>query len=136
MTTIAIIMSIGLIVMMAVAVLLIITYMRKLSELEACKEEIERQEQELRKHRNALDLWEKQISADSSKISLSVHLDTSRTVDDPDDVTPEMPDRKIYKQLASQFGYLALKQFKPNIVRTHEGGKTTYKLDLNVYPYN
>ena len=73
----------------------------------------------------------------NTKISArSKHIYANKTVEDPDNSMPDKPDKATYKKLASQFGYSAYKFFKQYVRRSHEDGKTTYSLDLNIYPFN
>ena len=135
MLTSNIILSVALIALMGVAVLLTIRYSRLSYQLKEREREIARQESELTKRRNALDLFARQVSTSARQSAKTAHVYANKTIDDPNDTAPEAPSRKVYKSLVSQFGYAAGKPFKDRITRRHEGGKTTYSLDLNIYPY-
>ena len=128
-------MAICLIVLMAAAAVLIFIYMRELKYLKRQRAAIAEQEGELQKRKNALELSEKQFEIEKRKVVQTVHVYASRTIEDPDNTAPAVPDKATYKKLASQFGYASYKNFKQCVVRQHEDGKTSFKLDLNVYPY-
>ena len=136
MTTAIIILATILILLSGVAVLLVVRYMRRNTLLDMREAEIKQKEFTLRRRQNDLELREKQFNIEARKVVKTIHVYASRTIEDPEDSAPEVPDKVTYKKLASQFGYAAYKQFKHCVARQHEDGKTSYKLDLNVYPYN
>lgn len=136
MLTSNIILPIALIALMGIAVFLILRYSVLLRKLNVSETEIELQKAGLQKRHNALDLWEKQIRISAKQSAKTVHAYANKTVDDPEDKAPEKPTHEVYKKLASQFGYSAAGKFKDRITRKHDGGKTTYSLDLNIYPYD
>ena len=135
MTTANIILAVCLILMMGLAALLIIRYMRKEREVEQLAQDLKAQEQGLTKRQNSLDLWEKQLKATAKQTAHQKHIYANKSIDDPDNEAPAIQDHNTYKKLVSQFGYSVGKFFRNEITRTHQDGKTIYSLDLNIYPF-
>ena len=136
MQTANIILSIALIALMGLAAYLSIRYLKKASELDDRKADLDQQEIGIKKRDAALDLWEKQLRTEAKRTAKTVHVFANKSVEDPNDEAPDVPVHAVYKKLASQFGYAAASRFKDCITRKHDGTKTTYSLDLNIYPYD
>ena len=100
--------------------------------------DVEQQEKGLQKRHNALDRWEHDLKEQMALIKQQQHVYATVAVDDPDNTAPEMPDTPTYKKMKSQMGYYVVPKFRDRIIRRHDAGsgKTLYKLDLYVAPYN
>ena len=141
--TLTIILAALLVVVSALCIIIVVRWHRKseamdrmIAEVSNTKIELEAREYALNKRQNEYELWEKQLKVDTKISARSKNIYANKTVEDPDNSMPDKPDKATYKKLASQFGYSAYKFFKQYVRRSHEDGKTTYSLDLNIYPFN
>ena len=133
MTTANIIMAVCLIALMGVAAWLIVRYMRKETEVRFRGQELAQQEEGLKVRQQALDEFNEKLRA---QVKQQTHVYATVAVDDPDNTAPAYPDTALYKKMKSQMGYYIVPRFREHIVREHKDGKTLYKLDLSVAPYN
>lgn len=138
MTTANIIMAVCLIILMGVAVLLILRYMRKTTELQQKERELNVRESNVQKRENALDRWNEEVKAQAKQQAAwsdkRKHIYANMEVLDTED---KPADKAIAKSLSSKIGYALRKQF-PEINVRHDsknGGRTVYSVDCYVMPY-
>lgn len=139
MTTANIIMAIALIVLMAVAVLLIVRYSKKLTEIELKAQELDQQEKGLTKRQNTLDKWCADLKDEQRRqdewLQKRKHIYANYEVLDSAESKPSA--QTIGKSLSSKIGY-ALRHEFPDIAQRHDnakGGRTVYSVDFYVTPY-
>lgn len=138
MKTATIIMAVLLIVLCTMAVLLIIRYMRKLTELEQKAEDLATQEKGLQRRHNSLEstkaMLDDQARRQSEWDERRKHIYANFVVLDSDENKPSY--KSIGKSLSSKIGY-ALRNKFPEIKATHDsenGGRTVYSIDFYVTP--
>ena len=139
MTTANIIMAVCLIILMGVAVMLIVRYMRKATEVERKAANLEAQEKGLQRRHNALDKWNADIKAQAKRQSeweeRRKHIYANFVVLDSDESKPSI--KSIQKSLSSKIGY-ALRHEFPDIRQKHDddkGGRTIYSVDFYATEY-
>ena len=139
MKTTTIILAAALIVLMGVAVLLIVRYMRKLSEVNVKATELDAREKGLIKRHASLEKWQAEIREESRKQAereeTRKHIYANFEVLDSDENKPTK--KSIGKSLSSKIGYALRKEF-PEIAekRDDKKGRTVYSVDFYVTPYN
>lgn len=135
MTTATIIMAIALIILMAVAILLIVRYSKKLTEVELKAQELEQQEKGLMKKHNSLDRWETELKAEASRQDdwLKKRKHVSAVFRVADNAQNKPSKKSISKSLSSKIGYAIRKEY-PAIKETHDdaNGCTNYSVDFYV----
>lgn len=139
MKTTTIILAAALIVLMGVAVLLIIRYMRKLSDLALRENELDVREKGINRRANSVErrqdelksLAHRQVEWENSRR----HIYANFEVLDSDENKPSI--KIIGKSLSSKIGYALRKEF-PEIAekRDDKKGRTVYSVDFYVTPYN
>lgn len=136
MKTTTIILAVALIALMTVAALLIIRYMRKLTELESRANDITAQEKDLQKRHNRLDRWETELKDQCRRQSewddRRKHVYANVAVQNSD---PKKPDMKaVEKSLSMKIGYAVRREF-PDIQTSERDGRTIYSADFYVTPF-
>lgn len=138
MTTANIVMAVCLIILMGMAVLLIVRYMRKTTELQQKERELNVRESNVQKRENALDRWSAEVKAQAKQQAAwsdkRKHIYANLEVLDSED---KPADKAIGKSLSSKIGYALRKQFPEINVRhdANKGGRTVYSVDCYVMPY-
>ena len=139
MKTTTIILAVALIVLMGVAVLLIIRYLRKLSSLDVRAAELDEQEKGIDRRHKALDRWQAELKEKDRRQKewdeARKHIYANFEILDSDENKPTM--KSVGKSLSSKIGYALRKEF-PEIVETRDDkkGRTVYSVDFYVTPYN
>ena len=139
MTTANIVMAVCLIILMGVAVLLIVRYMRMITEVERKERDLNIRESNAQKSENALDRWNEEVKAQAKRQAAwsdkRKHIYANLEVLDTED---KPADKAIAKSLSSKIGYALRKQFPEINVRhdTNKGGRTVYSVDCYVMPYD
>jgi len=136
-TTTISIMAVWLIVLMGIALLLIIRYLRKFDEvrnreMDVClkEEEINLLQKNLRKQKNDLDLMKVQMCRQIRTEIPTKHIRVSITSDIPSKGKGFIP-RTEYKQLASKLGYKLLANVKNHVTaEKQQDNKTVYTVDV------
>ena len=130
-------MAIWQIVLMGAALLLILRYTRKLSEVKQQEkdlclkaEEIDLLEKRLRKQKNDLDLMRTQMCRQIRTEIPTRHVRVSIISDIPSKGKGFIP-RTEYKQLASKLGYKLLANVKHHVTaEKQQDNKTVYTVDV------
>jgi len=140
MKTTTIILAVALIVLMGVAVLLIIRYLRKLADLDARAAELDEQAKGIEVRHKSLNKLASELRAKAAKQAEwekgKKHIYANFEVLDTDENKPTM--KTIGKSLSSKIGYALRKDFA-EINERHDdknGGRTVYSVDFYVALYN
>ena len=138
MTTANIVMSVILIILMGVAVVLILRYMRKSDNLELLTKEFEQSNRAIMKARESQAHRERELNERESRLNECIesfkHVGYSVTIDYPEGTAPDEPTDGALKRMKSGIGYKTVPAMKQYIKRTSANGKTRYSLDILVMP--
>lgn len=130
----SIILGICLTLLSAVALCLILFYVKKLIELSKKEEDLAAQAKGIQKKQNALDRWECELKADMKRRAKAEHVWYNVQVAD-DGSESTLPTKTVIKALKSGIGYKIVPMFEKNIKLTKEDGKKRFSLDILVMPF-
>lgn len=129
MNTANIIMAICLILLMAVAIFLILRYLRKLSDVEHKQHELEMKEKDLQKRHNALDRWNHELNQAAKCTPESIIVTALSSL--PPQENNFVP-KLTYKKMASALGYKVCSRYRNNIDAVKDGQNYKYTLCIDI----